>query len=88
MPRVFGAAATEYFRIYGGGVECLAKMGKSLELELEQGVWGMVIAKNHRLALNNPYGQFRVGYTEAEILTSPRITNEHTKLMCSPTSVE
>ena len=27
MPRVFGAAATEYFRKYGGGVEHLAKIG-------------------------------------------------------------
>lgn len=33
MPRVFGAAAAEYFRTYGGGVECLAKIGESLELE-------------------------------------------------------
>jgi len=28
MPRVFGAAAAEYFRMYGGGVECLAKIGE------------------------------------------------------------
>jgi sterol carrier protein 2 len=28
MPRVFGAAAAEYFRTYGGGVECLAKIGE------------------------------------------------------------
>ena len=28
MPRVFGAAATEYFRKYGGGVEHLAKIGE------------------------------------------------------------
>jgi hypothetical protein len=28
MPRVFGAAAAEYFRMYGGGVGCLAKIGE------------------------------------------------------------
>jgi len=28
MPCVFGAAAAEYFRVYGGGVECLAKIGE------------------------------------------------------------
>lgn len=38
MPRVFGAAAAEYFRMYGGGVECLAKIGGSF-LELECGVY-------------------------------------------------
>jgi hypothetical protein len=27
-PRVFGAAATEYFKLYGGGVEHLAKIGE------------------------------------------------------------
>ena len=27
MPRIFGAAATEYFKKYGGGVEHLAKIG-------------------------------------------------------------
>jgi len=32
MPRVFGAAAAEYFRTYGGGVECLARIGELLEL--------------------------------------------------------
>jgi len=30
MPRVFGAAAAEYFRTYGGGVEYLAKIGEIL----------------------------------------------------------
>ncbi|KAH9985760.1 thiolase-like protein [Russula vinacea] len=72
MPRVFGAAAAEYFRMYGGGVECLAK----------------IAAKNHRHAVHNPYAQFREGYSEAEVLASKQITNELTKFMCSPTSVE
>jgi hypothetical protein len=38
MPRVFGAAAAEYFRTYGGGVGCLAKIGELLELESGLGV--------------------------------------------------
>ena len=29
MPRLFGAAAAEYFGKYGGGVGCLAKIGES-----------------------------------------------------------
>ncbi|KAH9981613.1 thiolase-like protein [Russula compacta] len=70
MPRVFGAAAAEFFRIYGGGVELLAK----------------IAAKNHKHSLDNPYSQFRTGHSEAEVLASPQITNELTKFMCSPTS--
>src|SRR5216683_2197422 len=45
-------------------------------------------AKNHKHSLSNPYAQFRAGYSEAEVLASPQITNELTKFMCSPTSVE
>jgi len=48
----------------------------------------LLAAKNHKHALNNPYAQFRAGYSEAEVLASPQITNELTKFMCSPTSVE
>ncbi|KAH9024261.1 thiolase-like protein [Lactarius pseudohatsudake] len=70
MPRMLGAAATEYFRKYGGGVEHLAKM----------------TAKNHKHSVNNPYAQFRAGYDEAAVLASPQISNELTKFMCSPTS--
>ena len=95
-PRVFGAAAAEYFRTYGGGVGHLAKIGvllfsrRVLVLWLLMDVgWGRVLAaKNHKHALNNPYAQFRAGYSEAEVLASPQITNELTKFMCSPTSVE
>jgi sterol carrier protein 2 len=36
MPRVFGAAAAEYFVKYGGGVEHLAKIGELLRFV---GVW-------------------------------------------------
>jgi hypothetical protein len=48
----------------------------------------LLAAKNHKHALNNPYAQFRAGYSEAEVLASTQITNELTKFMCSPTSVE
>ncbi|KAH8981528.1 hypothetical protein EDB92DRAFT_1897166 [Lactarius akahatsu] len=64
MPRMFGAAATEYFRKYGGG-------------------W---TSGEDRNSLNNPYAQFRAGYDEAAVLSSPQISNELTKFMCSPTS--
>ena len=38
IPRVFGAAA-QYFRTYGGGVECLAPIGEFLEsMDLNAGV--------------------------------------------------
>ncbi|KAI0297502.1 thiolase-like protein [Multifurca ochricompacta] len=70
MPRIFGAAAAEYFRKYGGNVEHLAK----------------IAAKNHKHSVNNPYAQFRAGYKEAEVLASAQISNELTKFMCSPTS--
>ena len=102
MPRVFGAAAAEYFEMYGGGVEHLAKIGEgfcfSCDVCVGVGVgvsMSMCVlmdcclaAKNHKHSLSNPYAQFRAGYSEAEVLASPQITNELTKFMCSPTSVE
>jgi len=36
MPRVFGAAAAEYFGLYGGGVEHLAKIGELFFLFLRR----------------------------------------------------
>ena len=92
MPRLFGAAAVEYFRKYGGGVEHLAKIGELLRFMYcvcvaLHGDWPRLAAKNHKHALNNPYAQFRAGYSDAEVLDSPQITNELTKFMCSPTSV-
>ncbi|KAH9024403.1 hypothetical protein EDB84DRAFT_1678107 [Lactarius hengduanensis] len=38
-------------------------------------------AKNHKHSVNNPYAQFRAGYDEAAVLTSPQISNELTKFM-------
>ncbi|KAA1475435.1 thiolase-like protein [Dentipellis sp. KUC8613] len=69
-PRQFSNAAREYFERYGGGKGTLAK----------------IAAKNHKHSVNNPYSQFRNGWTEEQVLAAPQITNELTKYMCSPTS--
>jgi sterol carrier protein 2 len=68
---MFSNAAQEYFVRYGGGVDHLAK----------------IAAKNHKHSVNNPYSQFRDGWSEEQIKAAPQITNELTKFMCSPTSV-
>ncbi|KAF4605632.1 hypothetical protein EYR40_004419 [Pleurotus pulmonarius] len=69
-PRMFGTAGTEYLRKYGGNIEHLAK----------------IASKNHKHSVNNPYSQFRDGWSVEEVLKAPKITNELTKFMCSPTS--
>jgi sterol carrier protein 2 len=46
----------------------------------------LTAAKNHKHSVNNPYSQFRNGWTKDQILAAPMITNQLTKLMCSPTS--
>ncbi|KAK0444940.1 sterol carrier protein 2 [Desarmillaria tabescens] len=69
-PRLFSNGAKEYFDKYGGGIEHLAQ----------------IASKNHKHSLNNPYSQFRDGWSEEQILKAPKITNELTKFMCSPTS--
>ncbi|KAK7035272.1 hypothetical protein VNI00_012039 [Paramarasmius palmivorus] len=69
-PRQFSDGAKEYFMKYGGGIEHLAK----------------IASKNHTHSLNNPYSQFRDGWTVEQVLKAPKITNELTKFMCSPTS--
>ncbi|PBL01312.1 thiolase-like protein [Armillaria gallica] len=68
--RLFSNAAKEYFDKYGGGVEHLAK----------------IASKNHKHSLNNPYSQFRDGWSEEQVLNAPKIANDLTKFMCSPTS--
>ncbi|KAK0198152.1 sterol carrier protein 2 [Armillaria mellea] len=68
--RLFSNAAKEYFDKYGGGVEHLAK----------------IASKNHKHSLNNPYSQFRDGWSEEQVLKAPKISNDLTKFMCSPTS--
>lgn len=69
-PRMFGNGAQEYFAKYGGNIEHLAK----------------IASKNHKHSLNNPYSQFRDGWTVEQVMNAPRITNQLTKFMCSPTS--
>ncbi|KAG5646915.1 hypothetical protein DXG03_001991 [Asterophora parasitica] len=69
-PRMFGNGAQEYFAKYGGDIETLAK----------------IASKNHKHSLNNPYSQFRDGWSVEQVMAAPKITNQLTKFMCSPTS--
>ncbi|KAL0578156.1 hypothetical protein V5O48_003822 [Marasmius crinis-equi] len=69
-PRQFSNGAKEYFNKYGGGIEHLAK----------------IASKNHKHSVNNPYSQFRDGWSVEQVLKAQKITNELTKFMCSPTS--
>ncbi|KAJ7104241.1 sterol carrier protein 2 [Mycena belliarum] len=69
-PRLFGNSAQEYFQKYGGNIEHLAQ----------------IASKNHKHSVNNPYSQFRNGWSVEQVLNAPKITNELTKFMCSPTS--
>ncbi|KAF8724828.1 hypothetical protein AX14_008577 [Amanita brunnescens Koide BX004] len=68
--RMFDNGAQEYFMKYGGGIEHLAK----------------IASKNHKHSLNNPYSQFRDGWSVEQVLAAPKITKNLTKFMCSPTS--
>ncbi|KAF7327880.1 Sterol carrier protein 2 [Mycena kentingensis (nom. inval.)] len=69
-PRLFGNGAQEYFQKYGGNIEHLAK----------------IASKNHKHSVNNPYSQFRDGWSVEQVMKAPKITNQLTKFMCSPTS--
>ncbi|KAF8176300.1 sterol carrier protein 2 [Pholiota molesta] len=69
-PRLFDNGGQEYFDKYGGNVEHLAK----------------IASKNHKHSLNNPYSQFRDGWSVEKVLAAPKITKNLTKFMCSPTS--
>ncbi|KAE8219815.1 hypothetical protein CF319_g6561 [Tilletia indica] len=68
--RIFGAAGLEYCEKYGAKQEHIYEIS----------------AKNHRHSKNNPYAQFRVTPTAAEVGKSRKITREMTLPMCSPTS--
>jgi len=69
-PRMFDNGAQEYFNKFGGGVEHLAK----------------IASKNHQHSVNNPYSQFRDGWSVEQVLGATKITRNLTKFMCSPTS--
>lgn len=98
-PRMFANAGQEYCDRYGVDVRLFAKIGEYRILcvfpfcfylvAIAEVVFAlyMTAAKNHRHAVNNPYAQFRNGWTEEEILNAPRINKQLTKFMCSPTSV-
>ena len=47
----------------------------------------MIASKNHKHSVNNPYSQFRDGWTVEQVLAAPKISKQLTKFMCSPTSV-
>ncbi|TCD62938.1 hypothetical protein EIP91_006201 [Steccherinum ochraceum] len=69
-PRLFANAGQEYFDKYGANIGHLAQ----------------IASKNHKHSVNNPYSQFRDGWTPEQVLASPHITTPLTKFMCSPTS--
>ncbi|KAJ8521753.1 hypothetical protein ONZ45_g1596 [Pleurotus djamor] len=69
-PRMFGSAGSEYLKKFGGDVKHLAQ----------------IASKNHKHSVNNPYSQFRDGWSVDQVLKATKITNELTKFMCSPTS--
>ncbi|HWE91777.1 MAG TPA: lipid-transfer protein [Pseudonocardiaceae bacterium] len=69
-PYMFGAAGKEHMQRYGTTAEQFAKIG----------------VKNHRHSVNNPYAQFQVEYSLAEVLASKNVYGPLTKLQCSPTS--
>ncbi|KAI0344091.1 thiolase-like protein [Trametopsis cervina] len=69
-PRIFANAGQEYSDRYGSTVEHLAQ----------------IASKNHKHSVNNPYSQFRDGWTPEQVLKSPKVNKQLTRFMCSPTS--
>ncbi|KIP08521.1 hypothetical protein PHLGIDRAFT_104158 [Phlebiopsis gigantea 11061_1 CR5-6] len=69
-PRMFANAAQEHMERYGSDVGHLAK----------------IASKNHRHSVNNPYSQFRDGWSVEQVLGAPQVTKQLTRYMCSPTS--
>ncbi|KAI0358963.1 thiolase-like protein [Trametes cingulata] len=69
-PRMFANGAQEYFDKYGANIKHLAQ----------------IASKNHKHSVNNPYSQFRDGWSVEQVLAAPMINKQLTKYMCSPTS--
>ncbi|OJT14337.1 Non-specific lipid-transfer protein [Trametes pubescens] len=69
-PRMFANGAQEYFDKYGANIRHLAQ----------------IASKNHKHSVNNPYSQFRDGWSVEQVLAAPMINKQLTKFMCSPTS--
>lgn len=88
-PRMFSNAGQEYCEKYSADIVHFAKIGKLVHssLSLVRSHAFIPAAKNHAHSKNNPYSQFRNGWTVQQVLHSPKITNQLTKFMCSPTSV-
>lgn len=89
-PRMFSNAGREYINKYGASTEHFAKIGKfSFVLTFAHfyaSNYDVLAAKNHKHSKNNPYSQFRDGWTVDQVMNAPKVTNELTKFMCSPTS--
>lgn len=49
--------------------------------------WARAASKNHRHSVNNPYSQFRDGWSVEQVLGAPQVNKQLTRFMCSPTSV-
>lgn len=71
-----------------GGVGHLAKIGMSyfFFILVDESMTSEPASKNHRHSRNNPYSQFRDGWSEEQVANAPKINNQLTKFMCSPTS--
>lgn len=87
-PRMFANAGQEHSDKYGSTVEHVAQIGLSFQTS---NMWPMLISaiasKNHKHSVNNPYSQFRDGWSVEQVLNAPKVTKQLTKFMCSPTSV-
>ncbi|EXJ61409.1 sterol carrier protein 2 [Cladophialophora psammophila CBS 110553] len=68
--KMFGNAADEYIKKYGASPKDFAEIARV----------------NHEHSQRNPYAQFKVEYSEEQILRSPAIYGVLTKLQCCPTS--
>ena len=69
-PLMFGNAGLEHMKLYGTKPEHFAK----------------IAAKNHKHSINNPYSQFREGYSLEDVKKKKKIYSFLTKYQCCPTS--
>ncbi|KAF9027217.1 sterol carrier protein 2 [Hymenopellis radicata] len=69
--RMFDNAAKEYFKKHG--------CGDAVDL-------ARIASKNHKHSVNNPYSQFRDGWSVEQVMAGKQFTDQLTVYMCSPTS--
>lgn len=91
-PRMFANGAQEYFDKYGANIRHLAQIGEQITSNSCRWACRYLYApktasKNHKHSVNNPYSQFRDGWSVEQVLAAPTINKQLTKFMCSPTSV-